>query len=269
MQQEQMLSLKLRHWVLEQDANGHNTWRKVTTLRTVAAAQTAVLICDMWDRHWSRGATERVDAMAPRINEVIKVVRAKDARVIHAPSNTLDFYAGTPARQRAFDAPYVAPPPPIERPTQPLPIDDSDEGSDTGEAQPYKAWSRQHPAIEIDQTRDAITDDGQEVYNLLHVWGVRHVLIMGVHANMCILNRSFSIKQIVKWGVDIALVHDLTDTMYNPAMPPYVNHDEGTRLVVVPSVPYISICGNLCAQTSKLIMIVPIALLANSRVPAT
>ena len=28
------------------------------------------------------------------------------------------------------------------------------------------------------------------------------------------------------------LIRDLTDSMYNPARPPYVDHDEGTRLVV-------------------------------------
>jgi hypothetical protein len=28
------------------------------------------------------------------------------------------------------------------------------------------------------------------------------------------------------------LVRDLTDTMYNPKMPPMVNHFEGTRLIV-------------------------------------
>ena len=55
---------------------------------------------------------------------------------------------------------------------------------------------------------------------------------MGVHTNMCVLNRSFAIKQMVRWGVNIALVRDLTDTMYNPAMPPYVSHDEGTQLVI-------------------------------------
>ena len=33
-------------------------------------------------------------------------------------------------------------------------------------------------------------------------------------------------------GIPVALVRDLTDTMYNPARPPYVSHDEGTRLVV-------------------------------------
>ena len=30
----------------------------------------------------------------------------------------------------------------------------------------------------------------------------------------------------------MVLVRDLTDAMYNPAMPPYVSHNEGTRLVI-------------------------------------
>jgi hypothetical protein len=55
---------------------------------------------------------------------------------------------------------------------------------------------------------------------------------MGVHTNMCVLNRSFAIKQLVKWQVAVALVRDLTDTMYNPAMRPYVSHDQGTQLVI-------------------------------------
>ena len=58
------------------------------------------------------------------------------------------------------------------------------------------------------------------------------LLILGVHTNMCVLHRSFGIKQMVKWGVNIALVRDLTDTMYNPASRPYVSHAAGTQLVV-------------------------------------
>ena len=38
--------------------------------------------------------------------------------------------------------------------------------------------------------------------------------------------------QMTRWGVDCVLVRDLTDSMYNPMRPPYVSHDEGTRLVV-------------------------------------
>ena len=62
--------------------------------------------------------------------------------------------------------------------------------------------------------------------------GIEHLLIMGVHTNMCVLHRTFAIKQMVRWGVEVALIRDLTDAMYNPAMAPYVSHDEGTRLVI-------------------------------------
>jgi hypothetical protein len=55
---------------------------------------------------------------------------------------------------------------------------------------------------------------------------------MGVHTNMCILNRTFAIKQMTKWGVRCVLVRDLTDSMYNPKDRPFVAHDRGTALVI-------------------------------------
>jgi hypothetical protein len=49
---------------------------------------------------------------------------------------------------------------------------------------------------------------------------------------MCILNRSFGIKNMLRRGWRTLLVRDLTDAMYNPASPPYLSHEEGTALVV-------------------------------------
>ncbi len=226
------LSLTLRRWVPAQDDGGHAIWKAVITPEIVSAVNTAIVICDMWDAHWSRGASERVDAMAPHMNAVVAAARALGVHIIHAPSDTLDSYAGTPARRRALDAPAVTPPAELMHDDPPLPIDDSDEGSDTGELAPFHAWSRQHAALEIDHDLDAISDNGSEVYSLLKMWDIRRVLVMGVHTNMCILNRSFGIKQMVRWGVPIALVRDLTDAMYNPARAPYVSHSEGTQLVI-------------------------------------
>jgi hypothetical protein len=37
---------------------------------------------------------------------------------------------------------------------------------------------------------------------------------------------------MLEHGFDCLLLDDYTDAMYNPKMPPYVSHDEGTRLVV-------------------------------------
>jgi nicotinamidase-related amidase len=221
------------------DEGGHALWRVVMDETTVEAERTAVVVCDMWDNHWSRGAAERVGLMAPRMNRVLQALRAAGVTIIHAPSDTLAFYADSPARQRVLALPPVTPPADLPHDDPPQPIDASDGGSDTGEVlaqltwtRENPPWKRQHPAIEIDAARDLITDRGAEVYSALRAYGIEQVLLMGVHTNMCVLNRSFAIKQMVRWGVPIALVRDLTDAMYNPARAPYVSHAEGTALVI-------------------------------------
>ncbi len=91
--------------------------------------------------------------------------------------------------------------------------------------------SRQHPAIDI-LPEDAISDRGDEVYNLLRRYGVDQVIVMGVHTNMCVLGRPFSIRRLVTLGFRVALMRDMTDTMYNSRQHPYVNHFRGTDLVI-------------------------------------
>jgi len=228
----QFLHLHLRTQTLIQDGNGHTCWQVVEHEKNIRAKKTALLLCDVWDAHWSRGASERVEAMVPRLNEVIRAARDRGVQIIHAPSDTLAFYQDHPARQRIQAVPPITPPTEIEHDDPPLPIDDTDGGSDTGETPWHKAWSRQHPGIEIDPQVDVISDQGQEIYAFLQHRSIAHLLIAGVHTNMCILNRSFGIKQMVHWGVDVALVRDLTDTMYNPARSPYVSHEQGTQLVI-------------------------------------
>jgi nicotinamidase-related amidase len=227
-----LFQFNLRRSILAQNADGHTVWQEQVTPQVTPVAQVALILCDVWDSHWSRGARERLELLLPRMKQVVERARASSATIIHAPSETMEFYAAAPARQRALALPLIEPPPPLEHDDPPLPIDDSDQGSDTGESQTYRAWSRQHPAIPIDQERDFISDNGQQVYTILQRRGIQQTLILGVHTNMCILRRSFAIKQMVKWAVPIALVRDLTDTMYNPARSPYVSHAEGTQLVV-------------------------------------
>jgi nicotinamidase-related amidase len=224
--------LHLRTQSLAPDARGYHRWATRTTEQVVLAEQAAIIICDMWDDHWSRGASERVAAMAPRMNQVVTAARASGMQIVHAPSSTLEFYAHTPARQRVLDAPPIEPPAPLDHPDPPLPLDASDGGSDTGEAPWHPAWTRQHPALDIDQARDGIADEGVAIYRFLRQRGIAQVCIMGVHTNMCVLNRTFGIKALVRWGVPVALVRDLTDALYNPALSPYVSHDEGTRLII-------------------------------------
>jgi type 1 glutamine amidotransferase len=62
--------------------------------------------------------------------------------------------------------------------------------------------------------------------------GITNVILMGVHVNMCVLGRPFSIRQMVAQGQNVLLMRDLTDAMYNHRSRPWVSHFRGTELVV-------------------------------------
>ncbi|MBP8130894.1 MAG: isochorismatase family protein [Candidatus Hydrogenedentes bacterium] len=223
---EGVLTLALR--ARAQDAAG--AWAERALTREWPVTDTAVIVCDMWDKHWCDFANARVAEMAPRMAEVLNAARGAGVQIIHCPSETLGFYQDWPQRRRMQAAPPVAPPDQKTVADPPLPIDDSDGGC-PGPEQPYAAWTRQTATLPVGEY-DGISDDGREVYHFLAQEGITHVIIMGVHTNMCVLNRSFGIRQLSRWGLDCCLVRDLTDTMYNPAMPPRIPHDEGTDLVV-------------------------------------
>ncbi|HXG63117.1 MAG TPA: isochorismatase family protein [Planctomycetota bacterium] len=205
------------------------------------ASETAVIVCDMWDNHWCRSAARRTAELAPRVDAFVRAARARGALIVHAPSDVVAFYEGTPPRRRAREAPEARPPVPIQArrydPSRegPFPVDDSDNGCDDDPPCPVVTkpppWTRQIAAIDI-APEDAVTDRGQEVYNLFAQRGVRHVFMTGVHTNMCVLGRSFAIRQLVLLGFDVVLVRDLTDSLYNPRRRPFVSHDRGTELIV-------------------------------------
>jgi putative heme-binding domain-containing protein len=223
----------------KQVAQGEGKFAVEEKTATWDAKKTAIVICDMWNQHWCAGATARVGEMAPRMNEVVKKARAQGVFIIHAPSDTLKFYEGTPARKRAQAAPKATPVVPLQgwcsldlKKEAALPIDDSDGGcDDLPQCKQGGPWKRQIAAIEIDEERDAVTDSA-EAYYLMQERGIENVIVMGVHANMCVLGRPFSIRQMVAQGKNVVLMRDMTDTMYNSRMRPFVSHFRGTDLIV-------------------------------------
>ena len=222
------LTLDLRSRV--EPFKGSGDWQPVELRRSFQVPQTAILICDMWDHHWCRGASERVDELARRMAPLVDAAREHGVQIIHAPSETMEFYRNAPQRLRILELAPVAPPPPLGLPDPPLPIDDSDGGCDTPDHF-YKAWTRENAALHI-QGNDVVSDSGPEIYSFLRHRGIRNLLVMGVHANMCILKRTFAIKKMTNWGIRCVLVRDLTDAMYNPHSRPFVSHAQGTELVI-------------------------------------
>jgi type 1 glutamine amidotransferase/nicotinamidase-related amidase len=204
-------------------------------------SQTAVIICDMWDKHWCEGATDRVAEMAPRMNQFIEKARAKGMLIVHAPSSTADYYKDHPARKRAQSAPQASNlPEGIEKWCRWIddkekavyPIDQSDGGCDCEpKCEGGHPWGKQIETIEI-RDEDAISDSGVEIWNLFEQRRIQNVIILGVHTNMCVLGRPFGLRNMTRFGKNVVLVRDLTDTMYNHRMSPYVNHFTGTELIV-------------------------------------
>jgi nicotinamidase-related amidase len=193
---------------------------------------TALLICDMWDDHWCCSAARRYDLLAARINPVVGAARTRGVHIIHAPSDCMEFYANTLQRRRMLGIAAVAPPPEQRIAEPPLPIDDSDGGCDDGVSSPERrVWTRQHATITMAEP-DVISDNGAEVFSLLRGRAITTLLIMGVATNRCVLNRSFGIRQMLRWGVACILVRDLTDALYNPVRYPYVSQAAGTERVI-------------------------------------
>ncbi len=116
-----------------------------------------------------------------------------------------------------------------------MPIDDSDGGCSCEEPEcesgkPWP-WTRQIEAIEI-YPEDAISDDGAEIWFLMEERGIENVVLTGVHLNMCVLGRPFGIRQMVRTGKNVALMRDMTDTMYDPSSAPVVDHFTATDLMI-------------------------------------
>lgn len=217
-------------------------------------SETAIIVCDMWDSHHCLNAVRREVQLAPAMNRMLSAARDRGVLIIHAPSGCMAPYEGHSGRKLAQSAPKAANLPndigvwcrhiPAEDKGK-YPIDQNDGGEDDDLEEhrawadklaalgrnPKAPWKKQIDLLEI-KDGDAISDSGVEIWNLLEQRGIKNVVLCGVHTNMCVLGRPFGLRQLSKNGKNVVLLRDMTDTMYNPARWPYVNHFQGTELIV-------------------------------------
>ncbi len=248
------LKLSLRYQTQTSEASGR--FHTLQRAETWDAGKTALIVCDVWDSHNCWNAVQRVNEMAPRLNQVVQEARRQGVVIIHAPSDCMDFYKSHPARRRAESQAIAADLPdkitqwctqiPAEEKAK-YPIDQTDGGCDDtpeqhsvweaelvkqGRREKKWPWKRQTEVIEIDEQHDYISDKGDEIWSVMESRGIENVILTGVHTNMCVLGRPFGLRQMAKNGKNVALLRDMTDTMYNPASAPYVSHFTGTDLIV-------------------------------------
>lgn len=219
------------------------------------ARQTAIIVCDMWDSHHCLNAVRRVNELTPRMNQVLHAARDRGVLVIHAPSGCMAAYENRPGRQLAKSAPTAGNLPGdigqwcrhiASEDKGPYPVDQRQGGEDDDLVEhqqwhdylssigrnPKAPWKTQVASLDIDDAKDAISDSGVEIWNLLEQRGIKNVILLGVHTNMCVLGRPFGLRQLAKNGKNVVLMRDMTDTMYDPTKWPFVSHFTGTDLIV-------------------------------------
>ncbi|MFN5422709.1 MAG: ThuA domain-containing protein [bacterium] len=202
------------------------------------ANETAIVICDMWDQHWCKGATERVADMATHMNNVISIAREKGVLIVHAPSDCLDAYKDHPARKtveklktKKFKG-LIKDGKLSTEDKAVWPIDDSDNGCDCSpECTHGSPWRKQIETLQI-KDNDAISDSGEEIAALFEKRKINNVILMGVHTNICVIGRTFGLRSMIKLGKNVVLMRDMTDIMYDPKQSPYVSHYTGNSLFI-------------------------------------
>ena len=105
------LEVQLR---LQRPASGDaNAFMVATRDEKWTAAETAIVVCDVWDYHHSPNAVARLQQLLPSLDAVLKSARSKGVTIIHAPSDCMDAYQdhpGSTSRNRC---------PPVQRINQP------------------------------------------------------------------------------------------------------------------------------------------------------
>lgn len=252
--QDSMFSLQLTY----QNAitEGAPQFHRLTKQVDWPANKTAVIVCDVWDAHHSINAVRRLDEFVARLDEVLTTARDAGAVIIHSPSDCMPQYVDHPARHRAVQARQGIKTLPesiklwcSQIPSEEAavyPIDQSDGGEDDDPEEhlewarklanegrnPATPWLKQNPKITIHPDRDYISDRGDEVWSILEKNEIEHVILTGVHTNMCVLGRPFGLRQLTRVGADVVLMRDMTDTMYNPQRWPFVSHFTGTDRII-------------------------------------
>ena len=185
--------------------------------KQIDPAKTAIVVIDMWDRHWCSTYTQRVANLVPRMNRTLDAARRLGIQVVFAPSDVVDFYRDYPQR-KAMLAIGAKPQPPkttFKPPAQPTGRD----CCECGPTQPCKTnsfgrWSRQHPELKIVE-RDLIgnCNDQRELLNFCQDRNIDTLIYAGVASNMCVLNRQFGMNNIKQYIPRLMFISDLVQAI--------------------------------------------------------
>ena len=189
---------------------------------SVPLSEAAVICLDVWNYHFARDTLERTDAVTrEKILPVVRACRQAGLQVIHAPAAPVA--TKHPNWVRLVDADAKPTPPWPDSPAWPPEEFVAKRGPYAKYARPHEPQRdvrdkhRQeqrdfHPAVRPEGD-EAVVLNGEELHRLCAQRGILHLLYVGFHTNMCIVQRDYGTYAMMQRGYHAILVRDCTTGM--------------------------------------------------------
>jgi hypothetical protein len=176
-----------------------------------------VVAVDVWNFHWCKTATMRVDALVPRMNKALDAARELGMTVMLCPSDVVDNYVGWPQREVIFAMPRH-PVPPLAKIDCPTPPNGGGCACGKERCEGNYGWDAMHPDLKIGRD-DLMPDSLSDVYSICKERGLTHLIYVGVHTQVCLLGKPMGLRNLKAAGLSCVLARDLTDAHpgYDPA----------------------------------------------------
>ena len=168
-----------------------------------------VIAVDVWNFHWCKTATMRVDAFVPRMNKALEAARALGLTVMLCPSDVVDNYVGYPQREAIFALPKVTVPKVVDVTCPPVP-DAGGCACGRERCAGNFGWDGMHPGLVIGDD-DLMPDTQAEVYAICQKYGLTHLIFVGFHTQVCLLGKPMGLKAMKAAGLNCVLARDMTD----------------------------------------------------------
>ena len=176
-----------------------------------------VIAVDVWNFHWCKTATMRVDAFVPRIDRALQAARRLGLTVMLCPSDVVDNYVGFPQRQKVLAMPTAPVPNLVEVNCPPAP-DAGGCACGPERCVVNYGWDGMHPGLTIGAD-DLMPDTQAEVYAICKERGLTHLIYLGFHTQVCLLGKPMGLRAMKSAGLRCMLARDMTDAHpgYDPA----------------------------------------------------
>ncbi len=209
-----------------------------------------VIAVDVWNFHWCKTATMRVDAFIPRMNKALEAARALGMTVMLCPSDVVDNYVGYPQRERVLALPKVNVPSVVDV-SCPAAPDAGGCACGRERCAVNYGWDGMHPGLRIGGN-DLMPDTQEEVYAICQKYGLTHLIYMGFHTQVCLLGKSMGLKAMKSAGLHCILARDMTDAHpgYDPER--HFTPDQNTAEVVAHFEKYLAPTVNLQGELTRI-----------------